>query len=141
MNCVFKFALLWLLTLAIPIQAYAAAAMFDCGATHHQKTLRLMSDAAPDATAHVQVHAGNHHHAAAHAANPDLDSHDTTSTKHGKSSCSACAACCVGVAVIPSGLSWTSPYGTSQSPVAAPAVSFSGHIPTRLERPPRFILV
>ena len=139
MNRGFKFLMIWCLLVAVPMQGYAAAIMLNCGSTHHHEMLALYAPAHErDAATHEN--GGQSHHAATQVADADAVSHDGHPGKHGKTSCSACAACCVAAAVIPSGLSWTSPYSCSESPFAVLAVSFSGHIPAGLERPPRFLL-
>ena len=136
---VFKFLTIWCLLLALPMQGYAAATMLNCGPTpHHEKQ-------AADAPTHEQdaenhSHAAHQHDAAPETAATDSLASDGYSNTHHKTSCSACATCCVAAAVIPAGLNWTPLYSRSQAPVAAPAVSFSGHIPAGLERPPRFLL-
>ena len=137
MNRVFKFLMLWCLLVALPMQGYAAAIMLNCGSTHpHEMVAQYTSAHEQDAATHA--HAAQHHDAAPEATAADTVTSDGYSG--GKTSCSACAACCVAAAVIPSGLSWTPPYSRSESSFAVLAVSFSGHIPAGLERPPRFLL-
>jgi hypothetical protein len=137
-------ALLSLLTLALPVQGIAAAAMLHCGALH-QRMAAAGHDDSPIAHRHVaqSVGAPAHHGidlAPASANHPrNAPGADDVSTLSGFS-CSSCAACCGGVAL-------TGPHHDSPSfapavnaPLTALVSAFSGFIPDRPEHPPRFIL-
>lgn len=107
---VLRITLMWLVALAVPVQAYAAVAMFGCAPGHHGMT-GTQPQAAPadddDAVMPQHPHEGhveasaNHHHG--DSAQPDhghkLKAHGTPG-KVGKSSCTPCASCCV-VAALP----------------------------------------
>lgn len=139
MNCVLKTFLIWLLALALPMQGYAAATMFTC-----QTTLELPSHSMKQA-AYIDdiMDAGDmHHHDHASARQlADSELHHAGAGKHHHHlSCSTCSVCCVGVAVMPATVDWQPPYTGAELSPASPVVSFSGHIPSGLDRPPRSIL-
>ncbi|MGH8809570.1 MAG: hypothetical protein ACREX0_16985, partial [Noviherbaspirillum sp.] len=134
MNRVLKTLLLWLLVSALPVQAFAAAVRLSCGPVHH-------SNAAAETrtSAHEQHEAGHgdHRHDAVQAASTADNTDDTVSYQSGY--CSACAACCVGALAPPAAVDWTPAYASSFAPAASPIASFTAHIPSGLERPPRHI--
>jgi hypothetical protein len=150
MNRVLKTLLLWLLVLALPMQTYAAATMFFCGTTFEHTAETVVEAAtmdhatvqhggpefhAPDSMHHT-AHAHDAHHAR-HAS--DQAAHASHSAERQHSSCSICAVCCVGIAMMPAAIDWHPPHADAEIPLAALVVSFSGHIPPGIDRPPRTI--
>ena len=141
MRQVFKTVLLWLLLLAVPFQGYAASAMLFCETSHHR------TDTVP--TAHAD-HQHNHDHHAKHDGSlisvdhhqhqPAADSPDDGSEKNGSqhnlSKCSACSTCCVGAAIAPTLMDFAAIPPSDPHLISFATVSFVGHIPGRLERPP-----
>ena len=106
MSRVLRTAVMWLLSLALPLQGYAAATMAHCDASHHRMAGGLShADAAP------HDRAGHHHEVTSTAGagvvkSVDSDSHHGGSAtgdvdKLSKYKCSACASCCTS-AVLPS---------------------------------------
>jgi hypothetical protein len=127
--------LLWLLMLALPMQGYAAAAMFECGTTH-QQDMAFMDGSASSHNQHA------HHHGQQHDLNAGDASHDAPSGKSTRSStCSTCQTCCFGAALIPAGIEWNPPIIKPGLPTPSLDILFSGHISAGLERPPRFFPV
>lgn len=124
-----RFALLWLLLLALPLQGYAAAVGLHCGQQpgpkpHHASAgLSAVAPACHGAaavagSAAVAAVAANHTDAAA------------------KLKCSVCAACCHAAALAPPALTFE-----SMPPVTRPdsfvAVSVLGFFTDGPDRPPR----
>jgi len=116
---------MWLLVLALPVQAQAAQRMMFCApAAHHQ-----VSQPPHTMDQHAD-HAHEGHDHAAHGAGT-LPPTDTTHSK-----CSACASCCGAMAMV------SAPLIFSTGPPAPAYVSsylpsYGGHTPDRLDRPPR----
>ncbi len=127
MSSLLKTALVWILALALPMQALAAATMLHCS---HQ--------AAPQAAAAVHEHAGHHGAAAADAGVVQGASvqHTTDAADGGKHQCSACAACVAGAA-LPSAVSVTPPTDAAGAMLSAPATRECSVVLAGLERPPR----
>lgn len=82
-----KFVLVWLIALALPVQALASATLLHCG-PGHQRVHAAQLGTAPPASAH-------HDHAQHQAASsPEHDAGQTAPLADlGKYKCSACAAC------------------------------------------------
>jgi hypothetical protein len=139
MNRILKIFLSLLLALALPMQGYAAATMFSCGAAHAH-----FANASNDnlSMRHASHEAGDvshqHHVSMRHVP----DSHDSSDHfgQHGHSSCSTCAVCCIGIALTPAAPVWHPPHDAKDSHYISLAVSFSGHVPPGIDRPPRAIL-
>lgn len=125
----------WLLVLALPVQALAAAQMLHCAAMHAPSTVQSPASAPAKSDDECP-----HHRAMANAAQDDSvsvgvdDSEEAAS--FGPMQCSVCAACFLG---------WAMPVGDweladAQPPHAPPAarVAEVGRFLTEgLERPPR----
>jgi len=133
--------LLWLLMLVLPVQGVSAATRSGC-----QPSLAPAA-AAVDETAHMhhimqqsRKDESHHHDARQHASHSHDSSHASPSGKHEHASCSTGAACCVSVAVMPANPDWHPPHAGTELPPAFLVVSFSGHIPAGIERPPRKLL-
>ena len=126
-----KFSICFVLMLALPLQAAAAASMVFCGSP--------LTAQAPE---HEHHHEHQPHQAetgAAHAipSPDDQDSAPSAAAEHGK--CAACAACCTAALVANPPLT---------APVAPPGAQplpygqsrFANHIPEGLDPPPRAFL-
>jgi hypothetical protein len=123
----FRFVLLWMLALALPLQGMAAAANMHCSGEYHAAAARTI-------TAHGT--------AAEHAAQPLQHVHVADGAKaetqpHSAThSCSACASCCAGFALLsaPLEVAAPEPAGETSTPARAGAVSVADGAP---EKPPR----
>lgn len=148
-----RIVLMWLMALAVPIQGYAAAAMFGCGPGHHS-AMALMGimatapalhglqeqqpghdDSAEVGSAHSHADADD---SAAAAPVPGLKAPGTTS-KTTKGGCSPCASCCV-VAALPTSAVTFQPVPPVDFFVPFAPHSVAVFLTEGLERPPRFIL-
>lgn len=136
MRPLLKSLLLWLLALALPVQALAAAGMQHCGTSHE----RMRGAAAAQAHAHAHDGAAaegahEHHHAAAPAAEA-TDAHADPGAAAAGFSCSACAACCIALALPAADVRSAAPppdaYASALSAVPVPPF-----VTGSLDRPPR----
>jgi hypothetical protein len=141
-----RFALMWLLLLALPIQGYAAATMLHCGPNHPRSPA-----AAPSAAAESPLHSAHagHHHALPEAdlsmASVTLDIGDETASAHqlnqlSEFKCSACAACCMGAALPAAALMFAS-FAPATAPSFFVCVEPVGFFTDGPDRPPRISLV
>lgn len=156
--------LVCLLTLALPVQGFAAATMLFCvGSSHHRGAAQVanlvamsgvheggsMHEHPPGTLAHGHVgerqegdaNASAHadtDHAQHHGSSAKLDSQGKSAAKvEGK--CSACSACCASVA-LPSTLKTFEPT-KADSPLVATAISAAaGFFTDGQDRPPRISL-
>ncbi len=154
MQRVFRAFLVWVMVIAMPVQAMAAPAMLFCGASHERMAQALV----PDAPASAPGHAGDSGHAMAamghgdhgHAGSgapvasepaPGADGDGTGSLvpHHGKFSCSACAACCIALA-LPSSFELPQAVRCAQALRSSPVAPVASHQPDGLDRPPRAVL-
>lgn len=142
--------LVWVMAVAMPLQAMAASAMTSCGTGHG----RTMQGPAPDARAAASAQASGPAHEAAPgrhgphaqalagpvasetAADAQAGGADDVSAHRGMAGCSACAACCPAPALPASAAlpEVLRPEPPAQTPLSAPVPS---HDADRLERPPR----
>lgn len=148
-----RIVLMWLMALAVPIQGYAAAAMFGCGPGHHS-AMSLMGIMATAPALHdpqeqlpghddsAEVGSGHSHADADDSAAadpvPGLEAPGTTS-KATKGGCSPCASCCV-VAALPTSAVTFQPVPPVDFFVPFAPHSVAVFLTEGLERPPRFIL-
>ena len=142
-----RILLMWLVALAVPVQGYAAAAMFGCGPEHH--SAMSMVGATPalhdqhelqpwhDDSAEVADHSHADDSAAADHV-PGLKAPGTTG-KTTKGGCSPCASCCV-VAALPTSALTFQPVPPVDFFVPFAPHSVAVFLTEGLERPPRFIL-
>jgi hypothetical protein len=129
-----KFVLVWLIALALPVQALASATMLHCGPSHQRMHASQMGTA-PHASAH---HDHSQHQA---AAAPQNDAGQPAPMADlGKYKCSACAACGSVCALPSSMLVIASPeFDATVFLAVVPAVeAFAVDGP---DRPPRSVLV
>lgn len=153
MSRCFRFVLLWLLALALPVQGLASAAMLHCAGSH-ERMHGLQGDAglvAGVVGARVSVDVATHHGAHDHG-HPTMaaahDGHDPDPgrkagdplTDQGTYSCSACAACCSACALSGSVTTLATPdfAPTVFAALAYAADAFAAEGP---ERPPRLLSV
>jgi hypothetical protein len=139
MTRVLKLLLLWLLALALPMQGYAAATRISCDVAqaHHVAS----ADHKRSAHHHAQPGAETMHaHAIAGQTTHSRHHSDSESGEHKHSSCNTCAACCIGAAATPAALHWHPPHDSKERRSSFFTVSFSGHVPPGIERPPRPVL-
>ena len=123
---------MWLLSLAVPVQGFAAASMFNCGPGHAGKA----SSQAQAHAAHVHGHDGaapDHHHADADAL-ADIDAHATPAVHKG--SCSACASCCT-AAGLPATIVSFEAIVVHDAVVPLAAARVAAFLTGGTERPPR----
>jgi hypothetical protein len=91
-----------------------------------------------EVTAVVDTHDGEHGHAAApaqRAASPDQDCDDGGS--HARSGCGTCASCSIGAYAPPPVMAVTAVEEAVSTALQFSSSSFTGHVPARIERPPR----
>lgn len=143
MRAKLRFVLTWLLLFALPLHGWAAAAMINCGPSHH----RMAHTAAVDGTTFGTIdrstdmgHGAGHHATAVqgshdHADEPTGHGHNEL-VKVGASKCSACSACCSAFALPTTIVSLASvPSASFVPPVLPDAVVF--FLTTGPERPPK----
>lgn len=136
--------LIWLMVLAVPVQAIAASGMQHCGPAHQSMQAGLTASSANE---HDQAQDGApHEHAQAVTDSDDQQTGDEVSDATLKAgalgddyTCSACANCCSAVG-LPSAV-----VRTPEPPIAARASALSASallsfVPGGLDRPPRAIL-
>lgn len=135
MRPLLKSLLLWLLALALPVQALAASGMQHCG-TSHERT--AVAAAAP-LPAHDHAAAGHHHPPVAGLDGSMQDAGDAAaSSGEVRSSCSACATCCFAVALPVAGMRAASPLPEAFA-AAPPSAQVAPYVTGGLDRPPRSI--
>lgn len=139
---------LCLLIVSLPMQGIAGVARFGCGMTHqpadvdHQATLD--QPAAQIAEAHGMDHGMEHdmshapgETAAQDTASPDDDCEETG--EHGRSGCGNCTNCSIGAYAPPPVLTISAVEEAVIGRQQFISSSFIGHIPARIERPPRAV--
>lgn len=130
-----KSLLIWLLALALPVQALAAAGMQHCGASHER--MRAAAAAPTHAHAHDEAvgDAHEHHHTAVPAVAAEEDQAGPGAGPAGFS-CSACAACCIALALPAAGVRSAAPPPDGYAS-ALPGVAVPPYVTGGLDRPPR----
>lgn len=135
--------LIWLMALALPIQAVAAAGMQHCGAVH--RLMQVGSAAAVAAGGHDAAHAATPHpHADADTGlavtpgDPSNDGSNASALDDG-SRCSACANCCSALALPASPVRLPAPAIEARA-AALPASDVVSFMPGGIDRPPRTVL-
>lgn len=141
MRRLFRFALMWLLAVAVPIQGAVAATMLTCG-PNHGPAVSQGSVSHTDHTSHAS-HAMHDHAEQSSVASTDRADVSTGGADFGKvatQKCSACASCCTAAALPSSVLDLpVSPLPNTHLPAEQSAtVIFSTDGP---ERPPRIFLL
>ncbi|MFS0754257.1 hypothetical protein ABC383_06115 [Noviherbaspirillum sp. 1P10PC] len=146
-----KYALVWFIALALPVQGFAAATMLCCGSnqmmsalnqTHHSsaRVAKALDIGADHVVVKVQSTA-LHHDSATGGASVEMG-HSPGAKVDKTAKCSHCAASCFGMAVVPEPL--------NEMPTLEPPgltvgsfypSQFTGHIPGTPQRPPLFSLL
>ena len=146
---VLRITLMWLVALAVPVQGYAAAAMFGCGPGHHSMTSTSQAAAAedhdaagpqPSNEARVEVAANHHDDDSAEPNHAHKLEARGTPDKVGKGSCTPCASCCV-VTALPATMLVFQPVPLVDFFVPLARRGLASFLTEGPERPPRFILV
>lgn len=150
MSRVWRITLMWLVALAVPVQGYAAIAMFGCGPEHHGMTgTPSQVVATEEYAAGMPQHphevgndpqADHHHDGSAESGHGHMLKAHGTSGKVGEGSCSPCASCCV-VAALPSTMVVFQPVPLIDFFVPLAPGGAAAFLTAGPERPPRFILV
>jgi len=135
---VLRITLMWLVALAVPVQGYAAAAMFGCGPGHHSMTSTSQAAAADEAR--VEVAANHHDDDSAEPNHAHKLEARGTPDKVGKGSCTPCASCCV-VTALPATMLVFQPVPLVDFFVPLARRGLASFLTEGPERPPRFILV
>nr|WP_233171074.1 hypothetical protein [Herbaspirillum sp. ASV7] len=139
-----KILLLWLLTLAIPVQGFAAVLQACAPATAQaaqalpvqQHRMDSMQHVEHDMSADAHVHHGHHDAAAMQVAAGDDDARAHHDQHHANVTCSFCAACTVG-ALLPLALATLpAPDLPSREYLVQPTSGFVGFLPENPDRPP-----
>ena len=143
-----RFLIVWLMAVALPLQALASVTMLHCGPSHERMQVaeaRIVPDSlSPHAHGPGLAAASHGHHGAAVSAEPAASLSDAAGQPEkladpGKFKCSACAACC-STGALPS------PALAVPSPAVSPTVFFalvpsvSAVAAAGPDRPPRIIL-
>ncbi|MDP3819879.1 MAG: hypothetical protein Q8R33_00240 [Burkholderiales bacterium] len=143
-----RFLIVWLMAVALPLQALASVTMLHCGPSHERMQGARASVAADAVSPHANgpsLAAVSHDHdggvvSAGHAASQSGDAAQSENPADpGQYKCSACASCC-SIGALPS------PALGVPSPAVAPTVFFAV-VPTvgvfaaaGPDRPPRIVL-
>ena len=134
----FRFALLWLMLLALPLQGYAAAVALHCGQAPLGAAQQTGSAVAPGDAMLADVadvaDVSNRASAAAPACHGGQAPHHSGTVS--KLKCSACAACCFGAALAPPALTFES-IPPVTLPVTFIVVAVLGFFTDGPDRPPR----
>jgi hypothetical protein len=123
---------LCLLIVSLPMQGIAGVARFGCGMVHQP--------AAQNTEAHGMEHDMSHapgETAAQDTASPDDDCEETG--EHGRSGCGTCPSCSIGANAPPPVLTISAVEEAVIGRQQFISSSFIGHIPARIERPPRAV--
>jgi hypothetical protein len=142
----FRTVVMCLLMAALPLQGLAAAAMLNCGPSHHRMATQ---GTGPDAAPHP-AHGADHHGPASHAGHEHMgsptpasaaDPSENTSdhdplTKLSQYKCSACASCCLGLALPSTIVSFDASVSSDTVEPGMPQAA-AVFLTDGLERPPR----
>lgn len=137
MRLLVRTLMLWILIVSLPLQGIAATIKFPCTMAHSSMASpgAESMDSCDDSDMMAMPQPKATERASSVFVHQDVPCDQGEHQKH--SSCRACAACCVGASAPP-------PFAFASFPVAhfandyvAPASSFAGWIPSRIERPPR----
>ena len=147
----FRSAVMWLLLVALPLQAYAAVTMLSCGPNHHRLMVAAtaMGEPAEPYESHGHIAAGQHHHETGMVGGPlDVASADgsgaASSLSHRdklmKFKCNACAVCCTGAAM-PTAVFTFEPFPPAMAPASSVPITHVGFVTHGPDRPPRLSYV
>lgn len=130
--------LLRLLIVSLPMQGIAGVARFECGMRHQpleDGSVRVDHMALAGA-AHDSAQEGSHAHDAA-ATQDASQSAETCDSDHQRAGCGTCTGCCIGASAPPPVAVLTAVEEAVSSVRQFSLSSITGHIPARIERPPR----
>lgn len=137
--------LIWLMVLAVPVQAIAASGMQHCGPAHQLMQAGLTAASSSDEHDETQDGAP-HEHVQAATVSVDLQTADDVSDAALKATalgndytCSACANCCSAVG-LPSAVVLLPEPPIAAHASAPPAAALFSFVPGGLDRPPRTFL-
>jgi hypothetical protein len=137
MRSLVQIFMLWILIVSLPLRGIAAEIPLPCTMVHASadSAARAMECCDHEGMMMGMGQPAAHAHADADPAHQDTPCHNDSSPTH--SSCRVCCACHVGVAVPPA-FAVLDPVVAhfTENPVS-PISSFTGWIPSRIERPPR----
>ena len=134
MSALQRLLLVCLLSLAIPLQGYAAAAMAFCGPAHARMTAASV-DAHHEHIGGVSLHAGHDGQAPSHHASMPAGDDLAHWQQLGDQDCSACAACCA--AALPATAPHLPPSTATGEPAPPPRLTSASFLTGGQERPPR----
>lgn len=139
MTRLLKTLLLWLLIASLPVRGWAAVDT-SCGVSHNGNPVSGMALNAEVGTLshHMEVVAttsDSDQHMVPMAGHSSHDQHS-----HKNLNDNSCAACYIGAVAPPLTEIWAAEPQISDAVLHFPAISFTGFIPSGLERPPRHIL-
>jgi hypothetical protein len=118
-----RIAFMCLLTLAVPVQGFAAATTLLCAGGHHH---RMQSGA-------KAAHAHHHEHASQHG-------HEGSASYKMAGKCAACSACCTSVALLPTQAIHVEPLKATSDLVVVERRALALFLTDGPDRPPRRFL-
>ena len=143
-----KFALVWFIALALPVQGFAAVAMLCCESgkmvsagsqSHH--SVSDIAVAVNVVSAHAQMNtdsgSDHEHDHNATAATDGAEQHEVHANADTKTKCSACAASCMSAAIVPDVFSeMPTPEPPGLTVASFYPSQFTAYIPSTPQRPP-----
>jgi len=131
MRC-FRFLVMCLLALAIPLQGMATVTQMFC---HGSGSVSTVTQKTVDHSHHLQ--AADHHHEQTNPSDHQVSKAEAAQSLNHK--CSTCAQCCFGTAMLPAPINPVFSQEASTF-VATSTVLLGAFSPLNLERPPRSFL-
>lgn len=133
--------LLCLLIVSLPIQSIAGVARLACGMIHHLSSVdsRVHGMTTPVMMTDGTMHDSGHEHSdsMAQSALPGEDCEASVTDTDGRSSCGTCSGCSIGAYAPPPVMVLTAGEEPANQLRQSSSSPFTGHIPARIERPPR----
>ena len=133
MKRIFKALLILLVIASLPLRGLAAVDMSCAPNTHSSSGVTTDTPHHHD-SAH-QIHTFDD--SSAWASDHCVDKGQSDGHDHLKSTTCSASVCFIGAVAPPLSLAWTARFAGSEAVVSFPPISFAGHIPAGLERPPR----
>ena len=130
---------LYLLLFSLPVQGIAGVARIACGMAHDSPVVSNISqvDVSIAVLVASNVPERGHYHAGAVApTDSQSEDCDDAGSRH-RTSCGTCSGCSIGAYAPPPALAVTAANEAANGAEELSPSSFSGHIPSRIERPPR----
>lgn len=138
MRLLVRTLMLWLLIVSLPVQGIAATIKLPCTMAHASIAgagAESMDDCADPGVMMSMAQPKAQEHAGANVAHQDMPCDQGGHQEH--SSCRACSACWVGASAPPPFALTILPEEHFANDTLPPGSSFTGWIPSRIERPPR----